>query len=271
MASGCRASNDASIAEKPQPGPAAFSDEQSLSRDASEIARASGEDPIVVRERLDFQIRSGPAVGVLRRIYGDRLVGISRFATEEGFAIRVLLQGLDPAPALPKTAESDGVDVIVDVGTRFTEQQLRSLVSSKQHLLIESVPTFLSAFVEERTGSIVAFLRPADGRSPSEDQRKVEEILETKVVVRHSTGRFESLSMAGSGRHVGSGVGRPGCTGSFPARRGRQSGVLSAAHCENDNVYYNGVDGEAYRLSVPQESWTPSTDVQFMIGRSLAK
>jgi hypothetical protein len=271
IASGCRASNPAPVSVGSHPVPPAFSEDQSLSRDAAEIARASGEDPRLAQERLDFQIRSGPAVGVLRRLYADRLVGVSRVATEQGFVLRVLLQGLDPAPVVPNTAETEGIDVIVEVGARFTGQQLRALVASKQRQLTESVPAFLSAFVEERTGDVVVFLRPVDGRSVSDEQAAVEEVLGTQVVVRRSTGRFEGMSMAGSGRHVGAGLGRPGCTGSFPARRGRQSGVLSAAHCENDNVYYNGVDGEGYRLSVSQESWTASTDVQFMVGHSLAK
>ena len=268
---GCRASGSVASLQHPEAEVVTLSAEQSLLRDAAEIGRATGEDPSHVRERLDFQVRSGPALAALRRAYAKRLVGVSRVPTDRGYALRVLLQGVAPPPEVPKIHEAEGIEVTIEVGARFTEEQLRDLVASRQRELSAGAPGFLSAFVEERTGDVIVFIRQIEGRSLLTDQRAIEGILGAPVKVRPSTGQFVRSSMAGSGRHVGAGAGRPGCTGGFPARRGRQRGVLSAGHCENDNVYYNGVDGFGYRLSVLQESWTASTDVQFMVGQSLAK
>ena len=215
--------------------------------------------------RLRAQEESVVATDRLRRVYSERLAGISIDHGPE-YRIVVLLTGSEPVPEQQVWAGGMRVPIVFRTGALASRERIVAALMDRQPAIRVAFPNAQGMGLDQRTGELVVLLR---GEAPQpEEMIRLEQTLEALTGVPSRISPLErddtNLSVDGGSRLVGvdPADGRTyACTTGFVVTDGDRTGIVTAAHCP-DTATYLGPDGRSVPLEFVEQWGIGYQDVQ---------
>lgn len=216
---------------------------QAIAEDAVQYAAQFGVSSQEARRRLRAQQESVAATDAIAQEFSDRLAGISIEHAPE-YRIVVLLTGAEPVA----DRFAAGIPVVFKTGARATHTQ--AVAAMRRHLIdIRSdLPGARGAGYDQRTGSVVLLITPADAERFGIDAIRGRAEKVSGVPVRVVVNELDEANMSvdGGGRveGVSAVTNRRGrCTTGFVVTNGETTAITTAAHCPDQLTYFDR-DGE---------------------------
>jgi hypothetical protein len=238
---------------------------EALAQDAAEYARLESVSLDEALRRLRFQEASIAKIDALRAEFMDRLAGLV-IQHHPDYRIIVLLTGNDWVQDRFIAAGGSIVPVNFRTGAAVTHQQLVDALEQHQMEMRAILSRPQGMGVDERTGEIVVLSRASDveGEQLAEKQQQLAAIAGVPVRIRTLDDVDVDLSVEGGSRVAGIDARdgrRYACTTGFVVTDLARTGIVTAAHCP-DNLIYYGPDGAQVPLSFVGEWGALTRDVQ---------
>ncbi len=240
--------------------------EQALQQDAQEYARLVGVSADEAQQRLRALKDLGPVKARLAQTYGSRLAGIS-IQHKPQLQVIVLLTG-DAAVATENVnAGGSTVPVVFRTGARSTIAQLRDAITKNAKAIRGLIPATQGIGISSSTGELVVSVNAVGAAATTVLARKAE--LETltgvPVRIRAIEGVDANSDVRGGSRLEGvnpTDGKRYFCTSGFVVKdTSGRTGVATAAHCVDNETYYNP-NGTSIPLTFITQDGYGSRDTQ---------
>ena len=241
---------------------------EALAQDATEYARLEGVSLDEALRRLRFQEASIAKTDALRAEFKDRFAGLV-IQHQADYRIIVLLTG--NAWVRDRFIAAGGIVVPVNfrTGAMATHEQLVGALEQHQMEMRAVLSRPQGMGVDERTGEIIVRARASDLDEDqlTEKQQQLAAIAGVPVRIRLLDEHDADLSVEGGSRVAGVDV-RDGrhysCTTGFVVTDASRTGIVTAAHCPDDLIYYDP-DGAQVPLSFVGEWGALTRDVQIHV------
>ncbi len=213
--------------------------QEAIAADAKAYSSASGLTLAQAHIRMRTADKMGEPLAHIRKKFSERLAGIY-FEDAPRFKVLVRLTG--HKPVAPTSLKLDGVKVPVEfiTGARSTLDVLVTSISAKTQDLVTMVPGLDGVGTDERTGEIVlnVFAEGSDRKALATLNPDVEQLLGHPARIDFEDYPAMDADVRG-GAKITSSSGSY-CTSGFVVKNtSGTTGVLTAAHCEGMNTYYN--------------------------------
>ncbi|MDZ7280689.1 S1 family peptidase [Sphingomonas sanguinis] len=212
-----------------------------LELDAAEYAALSGQTQTAAARELAVQEASVPLTDALKAEFADRLAGLS--VGHAPFHIDLLLIGDEPVADRVAQVAGSPVMVRFRTGAYATHSQLIVALALHQTEIRASLTQPPGIGVDPRIGALVVMVSRADAEAEPGDALRDRIARIAGVPVRIATLDAPDSDLAdlqGGARLTGIDPGngrRYACTSGFVVRRGRDSAVVTAAHCPDNLVW----------------------------------
>lgn len=241
---------------------------EALAQDAAEYARHNAVPLDEAMRRLVAQEETVAATDEIERLYRHRLAGIS-IEHRPDYRIVVLLTGTEPVAARSVFAGGMTVPIVFRTGAAATRDEVVAAIRTHGAAIRARLKGAQGMGLDPRTGELVAMVRAeaAAGLDLEDAARRIAEGTGVPARIRLLDGPAENAEVEGGARIVGDDAvtgRRVYCTTGFVVTDGVRTGIVTAAHCPDDPVYFAPGGGEIPLAFGGQWGWS-FQDVQLHV------